>query len=301
MNLLITGAWDCTKQQVDDIKRLGHEIALLQQEKDELTCNYEWVEGVICNGLFLFHDISKFLKLRFIQTTSAGLDRIPLAYCNDHNIVVMNAKGVYSIPMAEFAISGVLDIYKKRFRFYEHQKQKQWVKERELLELTNKSVLIVGCGSVGKECAKRFEAFGCNVFGVDVSATSSDHFIKIYPISELGLLLSTCDIVLISLPLTEKTKNLFDDNNLSLMKDGSILVNISRGGIVDENSLARHLDMNIRGAVIDVFLDEPLAHRCPLWGKTNVLISPHNSFVGDGNALRLTNLIFKNLEKHGGS
>ena len=85
----------------------------MQQEKERIPCDYTWIEGVICNGLFLYHDIELFQNLRFIQLTSAGYDRVPMNYIQQHGIDIYNARGVYSIPMAEFAVSGVLQIYKK--------------------------------------------------------------------------------------------------------------------------------------------------------------------------------------------
>lgn len=112
--------------------------------------------------------IEKFKNLRYIQLTSAGYDRVPLDYVKEHQIEIHNARGVYSIPMAEFAISGVLQLYKQARFFDNNQKNHQWIKHRGLLELNEKTVCIVGCGSVGTECAKHFAAFGCQVVGIDL-------------------------------------------------------------------------------------------------------------------------------------
>ena len=113
MNLLITGAWTGAKDYIEQIENEGHAVVFLQYEKDDLPCAYEWVEGVICNGLFLTHSIEKFVNLKYIQLTSAGFDRVPMEYVAEHNIEIHNARGVYSIPMAEFAVAGVLQLYKK--------------------------------------------------------------------------------------------------------------------------------------------------------------------------------------------
>lgn len=86
MNLLITGAWNDAKDHFDELEKLGHHIEFLQFEKEALPCPYEWVEGVICNGLFLFHAIEKFANLKYIQLTSAGFDRVPMEYVEErHN------------------------------------------------------------------------------------------------------------------------------------------------------------------------------------------------------------------------
>lgn len=295
MKLLVTGAWNCSEKQLDKIRLMGHDVVFIQQEKDELPCGYEEIEGVICNGLFLYHDIAKFTSLKYIQLTSAGFDRVPMDYITSHGIKIYNARGVYSKPMAEFAVSGVLQIYKQSKFFYKNQKRHNWEKKRDLLELSGKTVLIVGCGSVGIECAKRFKAFECNVIGVDIKPYESDVFEKISDLSCLDNQLSEADIVVLTLPLTDETRRLFDAERFEKMKTGAVLVNIARGAVVDENALLTALDNKLLGAVIDVFEEEPLSERSLLWGKENVILTPHNSFVGDGNMDRLSKLIFNNL------
>ena len=294
MNLLVTGAWSDGKNCITELEAMGHTVVFMQYEKDELPCSYEWVEGVVCNGLFLSHPIGKFTNLRYIQLTSAGFDRVDMEYVKAHGIEIHNARGVYSIPMAEFAISGVLQLYKQAAFFRENQKRHLWEKHRGLLELAGKKVLIVGCGSVGNECAKRFAAFGCEVTGVDLYPREDSLYSKILPLDKLDDMLITADIVVLTLPLSEQTRHLMNDNKLSLLKDGAVLVNIARGAIVDTEALIKHID-RLGGAVLDVFEEEPLIDNSPLWDKPNVILTPHNSFVGDNVNNRLKNLILNNL------
>ena len=296
MNLLVTGAWNCTPEQLQCIENLGNKIFFLQNEKDELPLAYEDVEGVICNGLFLHHPIEKFRSLRYIQLTSAGFDRVPMDYVDDHHIKICNAMGVYSIPMAEFAVFGVLQLYKQGRFFSDHQRCRKWEKHRGLIELFGKTVCIVGCGSVGTECAMRFSALGCSVIGVDLFPREDAHYKTIYALDNLRGALEKSDVVVLTLPLTDETRHLIDKDVFEKMNNGSILVNIARGAIVDTDALINALKTKLFGAVLDVFEEEPLANDSPLWDMENVMITPHNSFVGDGNADRLSNLIFKNLE-----
>ena len=291
MNLLVTGAWSDGKNCITELEAMGHTVVFMQYEKDELPCSYEWVEGVVCNGLFLSHPIEKFTNLRYIQLTSAGFDRVDMDYVKAHGIEIHNARGVYSIPMAEFALCGVLQIYKQAAFFRENQKRHLWEKHRGLLELAGKKVLIVGCGSVGNECAKRFAAFGCEVTGVDLYPREDSLYSKILPLDKLDDMLITADIVVLTLPLSEQTRHLMNDNKLSLLKDG---VNIARGAIVDTEALIKHID-RLGGAVLDVFEEEPRIDNSPLWDKPNVILTPHNSFVGDNVNNRLKNLILNNL------
>lgn len=295
MNLLVTGAWSGAKENIEALGQLGHEVRFLQQEKDELPCPYEWVEGVVCNGLFLSHPIGKFANLRYIQLTSAGFDRVPMEYVNDHGIKIFNARGVYSIPMAEFAVSGVLQLYKQSGFFRDNKKQHRWEKHRSLLELHGKSVCIVGCGSVGTECAKRFKAFGCDVTGVDLYVREDENYRAMLPLELLDPVLEKSDIVVLTLPLTDETKHLMNKARFAKMKQGSLLVNIARGAVVDTEALIAALSENLSGAVLDVFEEEPLTEDSPLWDFENVILTPHNSFISDRNNERLTDVILRNI------
>lgn len=296
MNLLVTGAWAGAKENIEKLEAMGHQVVFMQQEKDELPCDYEWVEGVVCNGLFLTHPIEKFQSLRFIQLTSAGFDRVPMDYVKEHNIEIQNAKGVYSIPMAEFVIAGVLELYKQSRFFWDNQKEHRWEKHRGLIELSGKTVLIVGCGDVGTECAKRFSAFGCRVLGVNRTIRENSWFDRIYSLNELESKLSGADVVVLTLPLTEETRHMMNSARLRLLKDTAVLVNIARGAVVDTEALVDDVDQ-IGGAVLDVFEEEPISADNPLWMKENVILTPHNSFVGEGNSNRLSNVIIDNLEE----
>ena len=295
MKLLVTGAWRCTSEQLNQIESMGHSIVFMQNEKDSLPCAYEDVEGVICNGLFLYHAIEKFTALRYIQLTSAGFDRVPMDYVKSHGIKIYNARGVYSIPMAEFAISGVLQLYKQSGFFYKNQKQSIWEKHRGVLELYGKAICIVGCGGVGTECAKRFQAFGCKVIGVDLYPREDSAYEKIYSLENLEEVLSQSDVVVLTLPLTKETRYMMNETRFASMKAGSVLVNIARGAVIDERALLNALNEKLLGAVLDVFEEEPMPSDNPLWGKENVVITPHNSFVGDGNTDRLKQVILKNV------
>ena len=297
MKLLITGAWQQAKEYINVIEQMGHEVYFLQNEKDALPCNPEEVEGVVCNGLFLSHPIEQFSNLKYIQLTSAGFDRVPMEYVKNHAIQIYNARGVYSIPMAEFAITGVLDIYKKSRFFSENQKKHKWDKHRGLMELHGKKVCIVGCGSVGNECAKRFAAFGCHVTGVDLFLREDECYQKMVGLQELDTMLKESDVVVLTLPLTEETQHLLNAERMKYLRDGAVLVNIARGAIVDTKALV--LEMNrLGGAVLDVFEEEPLSADDALWEMDNVIVTPHNSFVGEGNVERLSRLILRNLKKH---
>ena len=295
MHLLITGAWREAEKSFPLLEERGHEISFMKQEDGPLPCDPQWVEGIICNGLFLHHPIEAFSHLRFIQLTSAGFDRVPMDYVREKGIQIHNARGVYAIPMAEFAIAGALAVYKGFAQFQRQQERHVWQKNRGLRELAGKKVLIIGCGDVGTECAGRFAAFGCRVIGVNRTVRNAPGFERIHPLAELDALLPEADVTVLALGLNAETRHLMDAERLSLMKPGSVLVNLARGALVDTAALPEALS-RLGGAVLDVFEEEPLPADSPLWDAENVLLTPHNSFVGDGNAERLWDLFLFNLK-----
>ena len=298
MKLLLTGAFKCTDEQIEYLKSLGHDIVFFGDEREKLDFDVSYIEGVICNGLFVYNDIEQFHSLKYIQLTSAGFDRVPMDYIKQHGIEIHNARGVYSVPMAEFALTGILQLVKQSRFFYENKKQHIWEKSRTLGELAGKTAVIVGAGNIGSEVAKRLKAFDVTVVGIDITTDQRPYFDKIELLKNLDEQLKAADIVVLTLPLTDDTKGMFDKSKFDLMKNSCIFVNIARGQLVVENDLIDALNnKKISGAVLDVFETEPLEKTSPLWDMDNVIITPHNSFVGQNNK-RMFDVIISNLENY---
>ena len=296
MKLLVTGAWSDGKNHINELEAMGHTVVFQQQESGPLVCPAQEVEGVICNGLFLYHPIEEFASLKYIQLTSAGYDRVPLDMIRQRKIEIHNAGDVYSTPMAEFAVGGVLQLYKKFDTFRQNQKLHRWEKRRDLLELSGKTVCIIGCGSVGKACAKRFAAFDAKVVGVNRTVAPMEYFDQVVPLEQLDEVVPESDIVVLAIALTEETNGLLNRDRLSMLKEDAIIVNIARGGIVDTKALIEILKSKSGiGAVLDVFDEEPLQPEALLWDIGNVIITPHNSFIGENRRNELKKIIFKNI------
>ena len=296
MKLLLTGAFKYTEEQLNILRGCGFEITYVQNELEKLTEDCSQFDAVVCNSLFLHNPVEEFTSLKAVQLTSAGFNRAPVGYLASKGIALYNARGVYSAPMAEWAILKILEIYKHSAVFSAQQKNKIWQKHRDLMELVDKRVLIVGTGSVGLECAKRLKAFDAQVIGADIYDSNSPFIDEFYPMEALTKVLPTADVVILTLPLNDKTRGLFSKEVLALMKDDSVLVNASRGAIIDETALTDILrDGKFMGVALDVFEEEPLSPESPLWTMDRVLITPHNSFVSDGNSKRMFALIYKNL------
>lgn len=292
MKLLVTGAAGITDELLENLKK-DWDVRAHVMEKDPVE-DAECYDAIVCNGLFLHTPIEKFSNLKLVHLTSAGLDRIPLDYVRSHGIELYNARGVYSGPMAEWAIANVLYEYKKIGVFAENQRQCRWEKHRDLRELEGKRAAIIGAGDVGRETARRFKAFGVRCDGFDVSVFDSDVFDEVKLLSEFSS--REYDFVILTAPHTDDTHHLIDGTCMQEMPEGAMIIAMSRGGLVDEASLCdiaeSRPDIKL---VLDVFEEEPLGTESPLWGLDNVRVFPHNSFVGENNRKRLHKLIISNL------
>lgn len=296
MKLLLTGAFSYTPEQIKELEDIVGEVIYIKDERLELNIDVSDIDIVVCNGLFLHNSIDKFKQLKFIQLTGSGLDKLPMDYIKTTKIKVENAKGVYSIPMAEWVILMILQLYKKSKIFNQLQSNHQWIKQRDLLELRGKTAIILGFGSVGKEVAKRLQAFDLYIIGIDLSIIKTNLCHEFYPFEQLDRVIDRADILILSLPITNKTYHLINSERISRLKSSCILINVSRGTIIDENALIKALeDKEIGGAALDVFEEEPLSSESPLWDFENVIISPHNSFVSDKAYDRLYSLITNNI------
>lgn len=297
MNLLLTGCFNYTERQKELLTLQGYRIYFVQQEKDALPLTAAEVDATVCNGLFLSHNIEDFTNLKFIQLTSAGFDRVPVDYIKAKGIALHNARGVYSVPMAEWALYRVLEHYKQGWFFKNEQEQHQWTKHRGLRELAGSCVAVVGAGNVGQEVAKRFEALGCHVTGFDIHTNSTPFFDEMALTASLLEHIGLYDVVVITAPLLPSTRGLISYDVMKGMKENATLVNIARGGLIDQEALVQVLcERKDLFAALDVFKNEPLEEDSPLWTMDNVAISPHNSFVSDRNNERMFDVMYQNLK-----
>ncbi|WP_296878380.1 NAD(P)-dependent oxidoreductase [Thomasclavelia sp.] len=292
--LLLTGCFPYSKEQIEKIKKAGFNITFIKNELEKIKFDVSKFEYIVCNGLFLHNSVERFTNLRFVQATSAGLERLPIDYFKKNDIEYCNARDIYSIPIAEWVIMFILNSYKSMMQFYEQKDNKEWIKNRNIKELTNKVVTIIGYGNIGKEIAKRLVPFNVIINVVDINKVDDSLVNESFFIDEIEGVLPISDVVVLSIALTNDTYHLIDKNKLESMKRNSILINIARGSLIDELALIEKID-KFKNVALDVFETEPLAKDSPLWNKTNVLITPHNSFISDMVNERMFKLIYENL------
>lgn len=297
MNLLLTGCFKYTEGQLEELRSLGYDIHFMQQEAEALPLAASEVDATVCNGLFLSHPFEKFTRLKFIQLTSAGFDRVPVDEIKTQGCELWNARGVYSTPMAEWALFRVLEHYKQGWFFRKEQEAGRWTKHRGLREIAGTRVAVVGAGNVGQEVAKRFRAMGATTVGFDVHTNPTEGFDEMKLTASLLEHVGEMDVVVVTAPLLPSTRGLISREVLQAMKQDAMLVNIARGGLIDQEAmievLASRPDLF---AALDVFETEPLAADSELWQMENVAVSPHNSFVSNGNNKRMFEVMKRNLK-----
>lgn len=299
MNILLTGAFKYSDSQIKEISDFGIDVTFLQYEDSQFEFDSRKIEAVVCNGLFLHHNLAEFPSLKYIQLTSAGLDRVPINSIAERGIILHNARGVYSVPIAEWVICKLLDCYKRSAYFIDRQRGHDWTKNREILELSGKKAAVLGAGSVGMEISKRLECFGVGVIGYDVFTNTRPHFSEIRNISEFGTDIEDYDIVIITLPLTEETYHMFGLTLLEKLRNSSVIINVARGSIINEKDMIAFLERRCDvTAILDVFEEEPLSTSSEIWSLPNVIVTPHNSFISEGNNERMFGVIKTNLQNY---
>ena len=302
MNILITPAADLTKEQINTLER-DHRLFFIDTElvplKDQdISFDPEIIDGIICNFFFLHNEAGSLPNLRFVQATSAGLDRIPVDELRKKGVPIFNAQDAYSVPMAEWAVAKTLEILKDSRSFYEKQKEHHWEKKRDIRELAGLHAVICGFGNAGRQIAKRLKAFDVNICSMDIVEDVSGLSDKCIAPEDLKCCIGDADLLYITLPLLEDTYHMIDAGMLELMKDDAVIVNVSRGPVIDQAALYGFLKSGkFAGAALDVFESEPLESDDPYWDLPNVFITPHNSFVGCGNRDRLFKVYCTNIEK----
>lgn len=281
------------------IENLGYEIIMAADNSNPDYGVIGDCEVLVCYNPFEYIDLDKLPNLKWIQLSSIGIDQLPYEKLLNREIVITNNKGGYSIPMGEWIVLKLLEMFKNSRGFYRKQENREWKVDTSLLELYKKRVLFIGTGTIAVEGAKRLQGFGCDVEGVNTDGREVEYFSKCYPIKSLYEIIGGFDAIVIAIPYTKETHHLIGETAFKAMKDEAFLINISRGSVIDEKALIENLENGrIRGAALDVFEEEPLPNDNPLWKLENVLITPHNSWISERRNERRFNTIYENMLRY---
>jgi phosphoglycerate dehydrogenase-like enzyme len=253
------------------------------------------------SGSVLDHILSRSRRLHWIHSVSAGVDRVATPAVRSRELVVTNARGVFSRPIAEYVVMMSLAIARRLPQLLELQRERTWqpLRGRELSELT---VGIVGFGSIGAEVAHLLEPFGPRIIATrrhPERGPGDLPGVELLGLDRLDELLRASDIVVVAAPLTAETAGLIGAPQLGEMRQDAWLINIARGRLIDEAALRRALESgSIGGAVLDVFAEEPLPTDSLLYHTPNLILTPHTSWASELVVGRSIDLFVDNLRRY---
>jgi phosphoglycerate dehydrogenase-like enzyme len=230
-------------------------------------------------------------RLRWVHSAAAGVGNVLKSGIADSDVALTNSAGIHGPPIAEFVVAGVLHFLRGLDVAIAQQRRSEWSKaffvadDSPLRELSECQALIVGAGGLGAETARRLSCLGATCVGVRrrPQLGAPEGFSRVVGLPALDEELGKADILVLAAPLTADTSELMTRARLARLPRNAIVVNVARGAMLDENALADMLhERRLRGAVLDVFREEPLATASRLWQLPNALVVPHVSPVSPG-------------------
>jgi phosphoglycerate dehydrogenase-like enzyme len=230
-------------------------------------------------------------KLRWAHSAAAGVGNALYAEMMQSEVVLTNSAGVHAIPIAEYVVAGILHFFRGLDIVVAQQRERRWDKSfftaegSPVREVGGSRMLVVGAGGIGGQVAMRLHALGARCIGIRrrLERGAPPGFDRVVGLDELDAELPDADVVVLATPLTNASRGLLNANRLRAMKRGAVVVNVARGALVDEQALVEALRSgHLRGALLDVFQEEPLASDHPLWQLPSALLSPHISPVSPG-------------------
>ncbi len=256
-------------------------------------------------------------RLRWVQLLSAGADHAVGHPGLSAEVILTTTSGIHAINIGQYVLALMLAWAHRLPALIDHQRRGEWPKGRFQRfvpqELRGGTIGIVGYGSIGREVGRLASAFGMRILALQRGDDPADHGYTIPGIGdpqgtlperfcrpdELRAMLAECDYIVLAVPLTEATRNLVGADELRAMKPSAFLVNVARGGIVDEPALIQALQEGwIGGAGLDVFAQEPLPADSPLWGLENVILTPHIAGITPHYNDRAADVFAENLRRY---
>ena len=305
-------------ERLAQIESVSSRVRIVQAE-DESTAIAEMIEADALFGKLTPAMLRVAKRLRWVQAPPASSEHYLFDALVEHPCELTNMRGLYSDVIADHVLGYLLVFARQLHVYLRNQPQGRWAPvggeaertdfvsgpgrvtamDRAHLHLADATLGIVGLGSIGRETARRAQAFGMRVLGVDpqVDRTTAD-VARIWPPGQLDDLLKQSDFVLIAAPHTPQTVHMFGRQQFAHMKSSAILINVGRGAIVDLAALDEALEQGeIAGAALDVFEIEPLPPMHPLWRRPNVILTPHVAACSPRIAQRHLQLFLDNLRR----
>lgn len=306
MKIVFLDEYSVGGTDISAIKALGDYQGYEITHREDILERSKGAEIIIVNKTIIdANTIAALPDLRLICVAATGVNNVDLEAAAAHGIEVRNAVGYSTYSVAETTIGSAIALLREVVYYDEYFKSGRYAASNHLFnydrptsQIRGKQWGIIGLGNIGHEVARLAEAFGCTVAYTSTSGVSREEKYQQLPLHEL---LATSEIVSIHCPLSDKTRNLIGEKEFAVMKPTSIIINVARGGIIDEDALAEALNSGkIRGAALDVFSREPL-RSSPLYDlkdKYRLLPSPHNAWSADASLKRLIDCIVQNIKAY---
>lgn len=266
-------------EKLDQIGSIaGTEVHLLRDNK---AIPYEKIEILITYGLkkdWALIDFNNFKRLKWIQIFQTGIEQVPIKEIEQRNIKLTNVRNIYGSPISEYVMSIILYELREMQRFIQNKRLKRYDRTKLVDEASFKRIGIFGTGALGKEVAKKAQAFDMEVVGFNSDGRSIEYFDQIYTWNKKDEMIQQCDFIVLLLPLLDRTYHFIGEKEFNLMKKNAYVINVGRGPLIHEEALLKALSKNaIKGAALDVFDEEPLPKTSPLWEAEHLLLTPHIS------------------------
>ena len=285
---------------VERLRREFPDIAIkVEQDLSNVATSLADVDAFVgrARHVELLSDAS---RIRWVQTLTAGADRVSHDDLQARGIVLTNGSGIHAINLAEHLVGLMLAFARGFPILFRAQQKHEWQQSIQQFELDGQTLCVVGLGDVGLALGERAAAMGMHVTGIrrrDLPVPPS--IAKVGSMDMLEELVSEADHVAICLPLTSRTEHLFDANLLAKMKQGAYLYNIGRGEIIDQDALIEALNSGyLAGAGLDVMTPEPLPPDNPLWDAKNTFITCHTGGRSPRRMDRFLDLLIDNINRY---
>lgn len=305
-NIVFLDEYSLGGANLGPIRTLGNYTGYATTSRDEIVGRCTGAEIVITNKVPLKRETLQALPdLKLVCIAATGMNHVDLEAAEELGIAVRNAVGYSTHSVTETTIGAAIALYRQSV-YYDHYVKTEYADSplqyhfgRPTHQLFGSKWGIVGLGNIGREVAKVAATLGCEVRYTSTSGIARE---ELYPAMTLCELLAWADVVSIHSPLNERTRNLIDAPELAIMKSSAILINVARGGIVNEAALAEALDRGtLAGAALDVFSREPITGENPLLrikDPYKLLLSPHNAWSPKEAVVVLVDRIADNIAQY---
>lgn len=302
MKIVITDVDTVTQGDLNfgEIEALGEVTYYGLTKEAEVAERLKDADAVLCNKTVLNrNNLKNSTNLKYIGLFATGYNNIDIPYCKENGIAVCNAPSYSTDAVAQLTFAFILELADRVFAYKNLTDKGDWIKSRTfsmfpipLTELKGKTLGIIGLGSIGQKTAEIGNAFGMRV----IAYNRSEKKVKNVALTDLETVLKESDFLSLHCPLNPQSENLINKDTIALMKDGAILINTSRGAVVNEDDAAAALKSGKLGGMgTDVLREEPMSENCPLYGVENCIITPHIAWAAKETRERLLGIAADNL------